>query len=170
MKLRPERVIRIAGLVGASTALTLTLTLALVTIGGVPSPVKAQSPKAGDSAKQAKVKLGLAINDPKAFQGYTLLNTMNSKNAYLIDNQGRVVHTWKPGRNSLHCATCWRTATCSAPPISAALTGPSAAARAPSAGSRSSPGTASSSGTSSSSMTSSSPITTSASCPTATSC
>ena len=28
---------------------------------------------------------------------------MNSKNIYLLDNEGRVVHTWKPDTNSVHC-------------------------------------------------------------------
>ncbi len=28
---------------------------------------------------------------------------MNSKSIYLLDNEGRVVHTWKPATNSMHC-------------------------------------------------------------------
>jgi hypothetical protein len=94
--------IRIAGTVSASTAVALGL--ALLTIGGAPARLQAQGPPGGDSSKAPKAKLGLAINDPKGFGGYTLINTMNSKMAYLIDRQGKVVHRWNTGRNSLHCA------------------------------------------------------------------
>ena len=50
----------------------------------------------------AKVKLGLSINDPRAFRGYTLLNPMNKKTTYLIDMEGRVVKTWESEHNSMH--------------------------------------------------------------------
>jgi hypothetical protein len=115
MGLRLERPIRLALQVGVSTALTL----ALLTLGGVATQVDAGSPQAGaepsrvkveptkggdEPAKKAAVKLGLAINDPMAFQGYTLLATMNTKKAYLLDMQGRVVHTWQADCNSVHCA------------------------------------------------------------------
>ena len=53
---------------------------------------------------QAKVKLGLSINDPGAFRGYTLLNPMNKKTTYLIDMEGRVVKTWESKYNSMHAA------------------------------------------------------------------
>jgi Spy/CpxP family protein refolding chaperone len=48
-----------------------------------------------DEAKSPPAKLGLYTNDPKAFQGYTLLAPMDSKNTYLLDMQGRVVQSWK---------------------------------------------------------------------------
>jgi hypothetical protein len=41
------------------------------------------------------VKLGLLVNEPAAYQGYTLLAPTNSNQTYLIDMQGRVVQTWK---------------------------------------------------------------------------
>jgi hypothetical protein len=55
-------------------------------------------------AKKAAVKLGLAINEPGAFPGYTLISTMNTKKSYLIDNQAKVVHSWQSDINSVHCA------------------------------------------------------------------
>lgn len=38
--------------------------------------------------------VGLFVNDPQAFQGYTLLAPIYANVTYLIDNEGRVVHTW----------------------------------------------------------------------------
>jgi hypothetical protein len=56
---------------------------------------KVASPKKEDKApKPPPVKLGLSINDPRAFQGYTLLAPFNSTKTYLLDLQGKVVHTW----------------------------------------------------------------------------
>ena len=39
--------------------------------------------------------VGLLLNEPEAFDGYTLFNTRKTKTIYLIDNQGRVVHRWE---------------------------------------------------------------------------
>ena len=39
--------------------------------------------------------VGLLLNEPEAFDGYTLFNTRDTKTIYLIDNQGRVVHRWE---------------------------------------------------------------------------
>src|SRR5262245_24176458 len=47
-----------------------------------------------DQTKAAPVKLGLHVNDPRAFQGYTLLAPFDSPNTYLLDMQGKVVQTW----------------------------------------------------------------------------
>ena len=38
--------------------------------------------------------VGLILNEPEAFDGYTLFNWRQSKTVYLIDNSGRVVHRW----------------------------------------------------------------------------
>ncbi len=38
---------------------------------------------------------GLAVNDAKAFQGYTLIAPLTSKTTYLIDMEGKVVRTWE---------------------------------------------------------------------------
>jgi hypothetical protein len=48
-----------------------------------------------EEAKPAPVKLGLSINDPRAFQGYTLLSPFDSPKTFLIDMQGKLVHTWE---------------------------------------------------------------------------
>ena len=62
-------------------------------------------PKGVDEpAKQSAVKLGLSINDPKAFQGYTLLAPMMSTKTYLLDMEGRVVKTWESDCNPALCA------------------------------------------------------------------
>jgi Arylsulfotransferase (ASST) len=37
----------------------------------------------------------LSINDPRTFPGYTLLAPIQSRTTYLIDMQGKVVHTWE---------------------------------------------------------------------------
>ena len=56
----------------------------------------------GEPSKPAPAKVGLLLNDSRAFQGYTLIAPMFSKTTYLIDMQGKVVRTWEsdytPGR------------------------------------------------------------------------
>ena len=59
--------------------------------------------------------VGLFINTPKAFSGYTLFAPKHNTITYLLDNQGRTVHQWKseyypgqsvylkPNGNLLHC-------------------------------------------------------------------
>ena len=47
----------------------------------------------GSSLKDAKD--GLTINEPGAFQSYSLIAPMNSKSTYLIDMEGRIVNEWK---------------------------------------------------------------------------
>src|ERR1700704_2261875 len=60
------------------------------------------NPGNGDPAQKdaqppipAKVKPALVLNDPKAFKGYTLFSPMNSSTSYLIDMEGRIVHSWQ---------------------------------------------------------------------------
>ncbi len=43
----------------------------------------------------AKAQRGVVVNDPKAFQGYTLVFPLSSTKTYLIDMQGRVVRMWQ---------------------------------------------------------------------------
>ena len=57
--------------------------------------VEAQTNPKGDTSKPAPAKLGLLLNDPRAYQGYTLIAPMFSKTTYLIDMQGKVVRTWE---------------------------------------------------------------------------
>ena len=47
-----------------------------------------------DPTSTAKT-VGMFLNEPEAFDGYTLFNTRDTKTIYLIDNQGRVVHRWE---------------------------------------------------------------------------
>jgi hypothetical protein len=52
----------------------------------------------GQSASRVskeKSKLGVVVNEPGAFQGYTLVFPLQSKKTYLVDMQGRVVRTWE---------------------------------------------------------------------------
>src|SRR5262249_21424226 len=49
------------------------------------------------------VKVGLSINDPKAFQGYTLIAPLSSTKTYLLDMQGRVVHSWQSDCSPASC-------------------------------------------------------------------
>jgi hypothetical protein len=44
---------------------------------------------------QTAEQVGLSVNSPKAYQGYTLLAPMNSTSTYLIDMEGRIVNEWK---------------------------------------------------------------------------
>ncbi len=40
-------------------------------------------------------QVGLIHRDPRSFEGYTLIASVNSTSAYLIDNDGRIVNEWK---------------------------------------------------------------------------
>jgi Arylsulfotransferase (ASST) len=76
--------------------LALFVALAGVAILGAPLPgqsAQADPKKKEEPAKQPKA--ALVLNDPKAFKGYTLFSPMNSGTSYLIDTEGRVVHSWK---------------------------------------------------------------------------
>jgi arylsulfotransferase ASST len=59
-------------------------------------PAKSSSPDAAVASPVAEV--GLLKNDPRAFQGYTLFSPLVSHTTYLVDMEGRVVHTWECGR------------------------------------------------------------------------
>ncbi len=119
MKLRTEWMTRLAARVCAAAMAMMLLAFGLVTFGaenGAPqdggrSPQDAAGPDRGksqsgrkDAPPQAQVKLGLSINDPRAFRGYTLLNPMNQKTTYLIDLEGRVVKSWESSHQSMHPA------------------------------------------------------------------
>ena len=45
--------------------------------------------------------VGLLLNEPEAFDGYTLFNRRVHETIYLIDNQGRVVHRWELDANAI---------------------------------------------------------------------
>ena len=40
---------------------------------------------------------GVVRNEPGAFQGYTLISPLQSRTTFLIDMQGRTVHSWETG-------------------------------------------------------------------------
>jgi hypothetical protein len=68
--------------------------LALVLLGllATRSPLRAQAaPPAPDDAEPR----GLRLREPGAFEGYTLFGPLNSRNVYLVDMDGQVVHTWE---------------------------------------------------------------------------
>jgi hypothetical protein len=50
-------------------------------------------PKADSTKAAAPKKLGILLNDSRAFPGYNLINP-SGKKTYLFDNEGRVVHAW----------------------------------------------------------------------------
>jgi Spy/CpxP family protein refolding chaperone len=62
---------------------------------GKDEPAKGGQPAKDEGKKAPPVKLGLAVNDPKAFQGYTLFCSLSSTTSYLIDMQGKVVRSWE---------------------------------------------------------------------------
>lgn len=84
----------------AMTAITLVFASLLVSTSGadpVQDAAKRADPKA-DSSKEAQApaqpeKVGLLLNDSRAFPGYNLINP-GRQQTYLYDNEGRVVHTW----------------------------------------------------------------------------
>lgn len=89
MKRRPERIVwRIAA----------TAAMVLATVSGAIAAADDDSPaiKPGEAARKDDhaPKQGLQINDPRAYQGYTLIAPMNGKTTYLIDMGGRVVRHW----------------------------------------------------------------------------
>src|SRR5262249_54441497 len=92
---------------GAAAALAMLLAALGVArpgdAAGAPQDGRDEPPKKG-GPPAAKVKLGLAVNDPKASPGYVLLNRMNHKTTYLIDPEGRVVKSWESAHQSMHAA------------------------------------------------------------------
>ncbi len=56
-----------------------------------PAPDKAKTSMTakGEPSKPAPAKVGLLLNDSRAFQGYTLIAPMFSKTTYLIDMDGK---------------------------------------------------------------------------------
>jgi hypothetical protein len=65
-----------------------------------PGATQVKKAQAGSNpAKGAPTKVGLLLNDLRAFQGYTLIAPMSSNTTYLIDMQGRVVQKWESDCN-----------------------------------------------------------------------
>ncbi len=107
MGLRSRQTTRLHVLFGRSVAVFLVigmlsaLALANDDAKTPTGPNKSKSTKDKDNAakkeepKSSSPKLGLLLNDPRALQGFTLLAPMDSRNTYLLDMEGKVVHTWK---------------------------------------------------------------------------
>jgi Spy/CpxP family protein refolding chaperone len=60
-----------------------------------PPPVIKKAPAKNEPKSAPAVKFGLSVNDPRAFQGYTMFSPIDSSTTYLIDMQGKVVRTWE---------------------------------------------------------------------------
>lgn len=58
-------------------------------------PLAAQAPPDAAPATRTPPTVGVVVNEPSAFQGYTLVAPLQSKMTYLVDMQGRVVHSWE---------------------------------------------------------------------------
>jgi hypothetical protein len=67
--------------------------------GAKPAGNKADSSKKDEAAPPKPQKVGILLNDSRAFPGYNLINP-GRKQTYLYDNEGRVVHTWTSEHNS----------------------------------------------------------------------
>jgi len=78
---------RVASL--SALAVTVAAIFALTPIAG---PAQ-DAVKKGNAPPSTSEKLGVLLNDPRAFPGYNLINP-SGKKTYLFDNEGRVVHTW----------------------------------------------------------------------------
>ena len=70
----------------------LAAVMASIPLAGALTLLLAQTPDAAGPARQG---VGLIRNDPGAYQGYTLLSPLQSKTTFLIDMNGKVVHSWE---------------------------------------------------------------------------
>ena len=96
MRSEARRLAHVAARAGMAGGMALgLLVLAVLT---------AESLAQGQPQARPQVKLGLSINDPRAFRGYTLLNPMGKKTVYLLDMEGKVVKTWETAHNSMQVA------------------------------------------------------------------
>ena len=62
---------------------------------GQAAPTSVPAPDPATTSTPAAKTVGLFLNESEAFAGYTLFNKTEAGTIYLIDNQGRVVHTWE---------------------------------------------------------------------------
>jgi hypothetical protein len=115
MGLPVERITQLTarlGVIAATTAALLFLALVKTEAiaqapagdGGQTKGTESATGKGRPGGPPPAVKLGLSINEPGACPGYTLLNPMGHKTAYLLDLEGRVVKSWETQYNSMHPA------------------------------------------------------------------
>ncbi len=76
----------------AAAALAL---LAACSGGVAPTPALAPTPTLAPTATPWTG--GLLLNEPESFEGYTLFSPARGSKAYLINQQGRLAHTWPAG-------------------------------------------------------------------------
>lgn len=91
-------------IVAFSLALAITVVSSSLCARSLAAP-QDQAKPATASKEPNKPKTGLITNAPGALQGYTLLAPIMSKMIYLLDMQGKVVHTWEgenPGNLSVY--------------------------------------------------------------------
>jgi hypothetical protein len=70
----------------------VALTLAVAMIFAAPNQTIGAE-LSQEPAPKAK-KRAVVLNEPRSFQGYTLVSPMSSTKSYLIDMEGKIVHTW----------------------------------------------------------------------------
>src|SRR5437660_9113994 len=72
-------------------------TLALWMLCMAAAQTRAQTPQSKNDRPRPneKPRIGVQVNKPGAFQGYTLVFPLQSTKTYLTDMQGRVVRTWE---------------------------------------------------------------------------
>ncbi len=99
MRSRTGRTTLFATKIGVAAAMALVLAMLGAMLPRVSAGLSPAEEPAPDKAKAAPkgepAKVGLLLNDPRAFQGYTLIAPMFSKTTYLIDMMGKVVRTWE---------------------------------------------------------------------------
>jgi hypothetical protein len=101
---RNLRLTRIGTRVSAAIALAAALLLLVLIarqLGSSSSPNRAS---AANGAVESSRPSGLLLDDPRAFQGYTLIAPMTSRNTQLIDMQGKIVRSWESQYPPAHSA------------------------------------------------------------------
>lgn len=61
-----------------------------------------QDPSTMQRRKPQEQPTGVIINDEGSFKGYTLFAPIDSTTTYLIDNEGRIINTWKSDYRPAH--------------------------------------------------------------------
>src|SRR5208337_1627851 len=89
MTSRKERLMHFATQAAMAAALAGAILGSGSKLGAAEGPGKQVEPSG-----PPEVKLGVSINKPEAFRGYTLLAAMGTTKTYLIDMDGKVVRTW----------------------------------------------------------------------------
>ena len=65
------------------------------TVAAVPEPAPTDTPVPAPAPLLTTVTpVGLVVNKPEASEGYTLFDGTRHKTAYIVDNNGQLVHTW----------------------------------------------------------------------------